>query len=445
MTSPSPTPEAADAGLRKSLDLGGVVALGLGSAVGVSIFSALAPASALAGPGMLISVLIAGVPMFLIAISYAFLGSTVAVSGASYEWPARFIHPTLGFFITWLRIVANMGAMVVLALVLVRYASMIIPLPTKPTMFVLFALALLSNLFGVHIASRVQKVLMTLLVLLFLVFIGWGATTEMDLSRIAPIAPHGWMAVVTAAPLLAGLFFGIEAATEAGDEVSNSRRTIPLGIALSIGSATILYLAVAIVALGVLGGDGLAGSDAPILDAATQFMGPVAKPLIVVAAVAACGKSLNALFTLFSRSLFAMARAGVLPSALAKVHPQWKTPYMALLTVFAMGCVGLLLPMELTFLFLAVNIPNLCKYGCICIAAARVTRHHPDLYDRAGFKLAKKHQIAIAFTGAASALVLIIAGFEADWRPYGLLVCWGAVGAVYYIVKRMRTRAASAP
>ena len=104
---------------------------------------------------------------------------------------------------------------------------------------------------------------------------------------------------------------------------------IPLGIALSITSAVALYLLVAVVALGVLGGDALAASEAPILDAAKRFMGPLATPVIVLAAVLAIGKSLNAIFIVFSRSLFAMGRAGVLPEAFARVHPRWGTPHVA--------------------------------------------------------------------------------------------------------------------
>src|SRR5690606_24002308 len=130
-------------------------------------------------------------------------------------------------------------------------------------------------------------------------------------------------------------FFGIEAATEAGAEVSNSRRNIPLGIGLSIGSATVLYLAVGFVALGLLGGPALAASEAPILDAARVFMGPLAVPVIALAAVLSIGKSLNAIFAMFSRSLFAMGEAGVLPAALGRIHPRWRTPHVALLAVFA--------------------------------------------------------------------------------------------------------------
>jgi APA family basic amino acid/polyamine antiporter len=417
--------------LAKGIDLGGVVALGLGTAVGVSIFSAIAPATAIAGPAMLLSVLVAALPMYLIAVSYAFLGSALPVSGASFAWPARFLHPALGFFIAWARIIANMGAMVVLALVLVRYGSMILPLPVKPTMFAVLVLALLANLFGVHIAATVQKWLLAAMLILFAVFIGWGGATAVDISRLEPLFPNGIHGMIAAIPLLMGLFFGIEAATEAGAEVADSRRAIPLGIALSIGSATLLYLAVGFVALGVLGAPALGSSEAPILDAAKAFMGPVATPVIVLAAVLSIGKSLNAMFAMFSRSLYAMGTAGMLPAALGRVHPRWQTPYVALLAVFAIGCAGLLLPMELTFLFLAVNIPNLLKYASICLSAARVVERHDDLYEAAAFKFARPTMRAFAYAGAACALALALVGLEADWRPYALLGGWVLVGAAF--------------
>lgn len=423
-----PAAHAGGPQLSRGINLVGVVSLGLGTAVGVSIFSAMAPATAVAGPAMLWSVLVAALPMYLIAISYAFLGSAMPVSGASFVWPARFLHPTWGFAIAWARIIANMGAMVVLALVLVRYAAMVVPLPERPTMFVLLALALLANWFGIHIAARVQTVLLAAMLLLFLLFIVWGGSTAVDLSRMEPMFPHGVSGMVAAVPLLMGLFFGIEATTEAGAEVTNSRRNIPLGIALSIGSATLLYLAVGFVALGVLGADALGASEAPILDAAKAFMGPLATPLIVLAAVLSIGKSLNAMFAMFSRSLYAMGADGMLPRVFGRVHARWHTPHMALLGVFAIGCAGLFLPLELTFLFLAVNIPNLLKYASVCLVAARVAERHPDLYAHAAFKFSRAKMRALGYAGALCALALVFVGLETDWRPYALLAGWLVIG-----------------
>jgi APA family basic amino acid/polyamine antiporter len=418
-------------GLSKGVDLPGVIALGLGTAVGVAIFSVIAPTSALAGPGMLLSVLLAAVPMFVIAVTYAFMGSALPTSGASYEWPRRFVHPAAGFFIAWLRIAGSIGALLVLALVLTRYLSMMIAVPTKLTMFLAFAVVFAANYLGVAVAVRVQTLLMTLLVLLFLVFSAWG-WPHVNIGHFEPLLPHGWSGVLAAVPLLVGLFFGIEAATEVGEEVKNGRRVIPLGIGLSIASALLLYLLVAGVAIGVLGASELAASPAPLLSAAAVFMGPLATPLMAAAAVIAIGKSLNALFMIFSRNLFAMARAGVLPAPLARIHPKFGTPSNALIVAFAACSAGLFLPMNLTTLFLAVNIPTLLKYAATCVSATQVLRHHPAIYEAARFKLQPGAMRAWAWSGATAAVVVVGLGVQADWKPYAALAGWAAIGLVYY-------------
>lgn len=419
--------------LTEGVNLAGVVALGLGTAVGVAIFSIIAPAAALAGPGLLVAVVIASVPMFVIAVTYAFMGSALPTSGASYEWPRRFIHPFVGFLVAWLRVAGSVSALLVLALVLVRYLSMLVPLPTKPTMLAAFVLVLIANYLGVAIAARVQTILMGALVLLFVGFAVWGSG-HVELIHFVPFLPHGWEGVLATVPLLIALFFGIEAATEVGEEVRNARAMIPLGICLSIAAAVGLYLLVAAVALGVLGSDALARSDTPLLTAAQEFMGPVTKPLIVSAAVIAIGKSLNAIFLIFSRNLFAMGRSGVLPASLARVHPRYGTPHIALLCVFAACALGLLLPMTLTGLFLAVNTPTLLKYAATSVAATRVVADHPDIYSNARFKLAPRTMTAWAYAGAAAAIGIVLLGLNTDWKPFALLAVWAVIGIAYYFV-----------
>jgi len=417
--------------LRKGIDLWGVVALGLGTAVGVAIFSVIAEATALSGPAMLLAVAIAALPMFVIALSYAFIGSALPTSGASFEWPSQFLHPAIGFGIAWLRIAGTTGAMVVLALVFTRYLGMVLPVPTKPAMAALFTLVMLANLFGVGIAATIQKLLMALLLVVFAVFLIWGAPS-VSLAAFTPFMPHGFGGVLATIPLLIGLFFGIEAATEVGDEVRDSGRDIPLGIALSIGAALLLYALVSFVSIGVAGADAIAGSETPLLTAAQRFMGPVANPLIVSAGVLAIGKSLNALFLVFSRSLFAMGRAGLLPAGLARIHDRWGTPHIAVLAVYGFCLAGLLLPTSLTFLFLAVNIPTLLKYAAICASADRITRHHPDIYARARFRPSRPVLQAAALVGVVAALVIIALGFSTDWKPYAVLLGWGVVGIFVY-------------
>ena len=129
--------------LKREVGLAGVASLGVGTAIGVSIFSILQPAAALAGPAMLVSMLIAMVPMIVFGIIYAFMGSAVPVTGASFEWPRRFVHPFLGFFISWLRMAGSTAAMIVLTMVLVSYIGNVVDVPLKPVMFGILLLVFL--------------------------------------------------------------------------------------------------------------------------------------------------------------------------------------------------------------------------------------------------------------------------------------------------------------
>jgi APA family basic amino acid/polyamine antiporter len=430
-------------GLKKGVNLPAVVALGLGTAVGVAIFSVIAPATAIAGPGMLIAVPIAAVPMFIIAVSYAFLGSALPTSGASYEWPRRFLHPFAAFLISWLRIAGTTSALLVLALVMTRYLAMAVPIERKPTMLIAFGVVFAINFFGVKLAGRILTFLVAAMVLLFLAFSAWGAA-YVEPANFQPFLPHGWDGVLAAIPLLVSLFLGIETAAEVGDEIENGKRNLPLGIAIAIAAAVALYLIVGAVTIGVMGAPALAASDTPILDAAVKFMGPIAKPLVVTAAVIATGKSLNGVTMVFSRYLYAMGRSGVLPSALGRVHPTFGTPYVALMVVFCLCALGLLLPSSLTLLFLAVNIPTLLMYGAASLSAARVCAKHPELYEAAGLKLGRGVTWAWSYLSVLSALGLVALGVTTDWRPYAALGAWAVIGLIYYALRRPRMRAAAA-
>src|SRR5262245_44501207 len=144
--------------LAQGLTIVDVISIGVGSAIGVSIFSIMAPAAKLAGAGMLPALALAAIPMTVFAVVYAFMGSTVPRSGASFEWPARFIHPFVGCMVAWLRGVGNTGALILLTQVLVSYVSRAIPIPQKPSMLVLLVVFFLANYFGVRIAAGVERV-----------------------------------------------------------------------------------------------------------------------------------------------------------------------------------------------------------------------------------------------------------------------------------------------
>ena len=429
---------ALDGHLKKDINIIDVVAIGVGATVGVSIFGIMQPAAKLAGPGMLISLAIAALPMVVFAVTYAFMGSTVPRSGASFDWPTKFIHPYVGFMVAWLRIVGNTGALTVYSTVLVQYASSVMKFPNNPTRFTLLAIFFVVNLVGVRIAAGVERVLVLFKILAFAVFVIAGFAFVHP-SNFKPVLGSGWIGVLAALPLLISLYSGIESATEVGEEIKNSTTVIAKGIAATVIISALIYFGVSTVTLGVLGGSRLGASNAPVLDAGREFLGRWNTPLILITAVAAIGTATNAVFLTFTRFLFAMGRDGVLPAAFARIHPKWGTPYVATIVVFICSVAGLFLPESLIFLFLATSIPILLKYMSNSLAAARLIDNFPALYERAQFKFSKPAMKAWAYGGVLCALAILIAGWSADWRPYGLLAAWAVLGTIYWYAhgKRM--------
>lgn len=434
------SPNAKPTGLRRDVGLIGVVTLGAGTAIGVSIFTVLQPAAQVAGSGLLVAIGLAMVPMLLFAIAYAYLGSALPVSGASYEWPSRFLHPTIGFLIAWLRILSNVGALTILSQVLVRYLSMAVPLPLKPTMFVLLSLVFALNYVGVGIAAKVQSLMMAGLLAVLAVFVITGLPLVHASTIGAPFA-YPPLTILAVVPLLISLFLGIESAVEVGEEVRNPGRNIPLGIALAILLTAVVYGLVALTALGLLGPATLAASSAPLLEAAKVPLGTLATPLVVCAACLSIFKSMNAAALVFSRSLFAMGRNAALPPALAVVHPRFGTPHRAILLAYALALLGLLLPDSLVFLLLAVSIPTMLKYLACCLSAARVAERWSDLHARASLKLSRRQVQLVGYTGAFVALGVALLGIGADGRPYLLVAAWLVLGILMRLVLQCFRRA----
>ncbi len=428
--------------LKQSVGLTGVVMLGAGTAIGVSIFSVLQPAAQVAGSGLLVAMLIAALPMVLFALTYAYLASCAPVSGASYEWPRRFVAPWLGFAIAWLRILGNAGAMTVLARVLVNYLGMAFPVPEKLVMGLAITAVFLLNYRGIAFAAKAQTLLMLLLIAVLAVFVASGLP-HAKVSLIGSPLGEGWHALAAGVPLMITLFMGIESAVEIGEEVREPRRTIPLGIALAIGLTVLIYASVAATSLALVGPEVLGASKAPLLAAAQVALGGWAKPIIIGAATISILKTMNATAMIFSRSIFAMARRGTLPAALASVHPRFGTPQGAILACYLVSMAGLLLPSSLVFLLLAVNIPTMLKYAACSFAAVRVAERHPELHAQAiGFR---KGTVRLVGYGAVlAAIAITLAGLEADMRPYLLVAGWLVIGMVGYGLAQARASQAAA-
>jgi APA family basic amino acid/polyamine antiporter len=177
-------------------------------------------------------------------------------------------------------------------------------------------------------------VAVVLVVLASVVVVCLGSDAS-DAGRLDVGASGGAGGILQAAGLLFFAFAGYARIATLGEEVRDPARTIPRAIPTALGIALVVYAAVAVAVLSVLGPDGLGRASAPLADAVRAAGVPGLVPVVRVGAAVAALGSLLALILGVSRTTLAMARDGRLPGALAAVHPRFQVPHRAELAVGA--------------------------------------------------------------------------------------------------------------
>ncbi|HEU4903634.1 MAG TPA: amino acid permease, partial [Flavisolibacter sp.] len=209
--------------------------------------------------------------------------------------------------------------------------------------------------------------------LVLLVVIGAGiVSTENWQWTVTPtIANTG-----AASLLLFYAFMGFETPLSNGGEIKNARRTVPLGIFLGIGGVLVLYLAIQLLTQGVLGASIATHKDAPLAAVAGVLFGKTGITLIILTTAISMLGALGGEILSVPRILFAGARDGLLPKALARVHPHFFTPYMAV-SVYA--SLGLLFAIFGAFRQLAIiaSASSLLVYLGAVLATIKLRGTHP--------------------------------------------------------------------
>nr|WP_310649524.1 APC family permease [Paenarthrobacter ureafaciens] len=149
---------------------------------------------------------------------------------------------------------------------------------------------------------------------------------------------HGWYGILQSAGLLFFAFAGYARIATMGEEVMEPRRTIPRAITIALGITVVVYAVIAATVLSASGPDGVAGNPTPLAAAVESGTLAWASPVVRVGAAVASLGALLALIAGLGRTSLAMAREYDLPHALAAVHPRYKVPHRAELTVAVVIC-----------------------------------------------------------------------------------------------------------
>ncbi|MFD7913709.1 APC family permease [Streptomyces sp. NPDC059752] len=322
--------------LKRTLGVSDAVVVGLGAMVGAGIFAALAPAARAAGGALLAALGVAGLVAYCNAHSSARLAARYPASGGTYVYGRERLGPFWGYLAGWGFVIGKTASCAAMALTVGAYLW-----PGRQHAVAVAAVVVLTaaSYGGVQKSARIARlivaVVLAVLAGVVVVCLSSGAA---DPGR--PGGPGGGVfGVLQGAGLLFFAFAGYARITTLGEEVRDPGRTIPRAVPIALGIALLVYAAVAVAALSVLGAEGLAQSSAPLADAVRAAGRPGLAPVVRVGAALAALGSLLALVLGVSRTVLAMARDGHLPRALAAVHPRHQVPHHAELAVGAVVAV----------------------------------------------------------------------------------------------------------
>jgi basic amino acid/polyamine antiporter, APA family len=456
-------------GLRRVLGPANLVSLGIGAIIGTGIFVLTGQAAAMhAGPGIVLSMILAAVVSALAGLCYAELASTVPVAGSAYTYS----YATLGEFVAWiigwdLVLEYALGA----ATVAVGWSGYLVSLladfgfgfpaiisaapgtvlvgPDGSTVSAIFNLpavliailvtALLVR--GVRESATVNGVMVVVKVIVVLLVIAAGIAF-VDADRFTPLVPantgtfgeFGWSGVMRGAAVIFFAYIGFDAVSTAAQEARDPSRDMPIGILGSLAICTVLYIAVAAVMIGLVPYSEL-GVPAPMavtIDYAreaargTPLEGLLAAmPMLVKIGILAGLTSTMVVQVMAQPRIFmAMSRDGLLPAWMGRVHPRFGTPH---LTTIATGAVVALAAglTPISVLGHMVSIGTLFAFVVVSAGVLILRRTRPDLERpfKAPFS---------PFVPAASAVVSLALMLSLPGETWTRLFVWMAVGAVIY-------------
>lgn len=317
--------------LERRLNLTSVVAISISAMLGSGIFVLPGLAAAKTGPSVWLAYVVAGVCVLPAALSQAELATAMPTSGGSYVFLDRAFGPLVGTIAglgLWLSLLLKAA----FALVgFSAYLYVIADIPIEGAALVLLAGITWLNLAGVKGVSRVQVVVVAVS-LVGLAGLSVGGTIAIDTARLDHEFSEGGFGFLAAVAFVFVSFAGVTKIAAIAEEVKNPARNLPAGMLLSLGIATTLYAAVALVLIGTIDIGELSGDTSPIHTLATVLsdwkivsIGAALLGVVTMTSMA------NAGMLAASRFPFAMSRDDLAPPILRQLHSRYLTPVASIL------------------------------------------------------------------------------------------------------------------
>lgn len=290
------------------------------------------------------------------AICFAELSGMMPRSGGQFVYLRESFSPKWAFLYGWaVLLIVRPGGMAAVSSAFASYfgffISQIAPYPEWARRMValipIFVLAYI-NYRGISLGGLVQNIFTFLKVgaLCAVVAVGLGAA-QGSAAHFQPAWPEtadfGLIGAFSLAMIASlGAYGGWEASTYVAEEIKNPRKNVPLSLLLGIGITTAFYLLINMAYLYVLSNDGMAGTDRVAADMMVRIIGPVGGSFISAAVVISTFGTLNAQIMTGPRVFYAMARDRMFFEWVTRVHPDYRTPYAAIIVMAGVAALQVL-------------------------------------------------------------------------------------------------------
>ncbi|HAT7073971.1 TPA: amino acid permease [Legionella pneumophila] len=385
--------------LKRELSLFGATMMGLGSIVGTGVFVSIGIAAGVTGPSVILAIALAALVATCNAFSSAQLAANHAVSGGTYEYGYRYLHPAFGFTAGWMFLCAKSASAATAALGFAGYFIHLSGLETVPVIPIALAVSItliLLVLSGLRRTNTVNIIIVMITLITLTVFIISGLPEVMqrgtaNLRPFFPVSKQGGLShFFYATALMFVAYTGYGRIATLAEEVKNPGKFIPAAIIITLMVSAVLYILVGLVAIGAVGVEKLAQvteTNATPLESAAQAIG--IPGLSVLVSIGACTAMLGVLLNLIlglSRVALAMGRKGDLPKIFCYVSEIRHVPVSAVIGV-GVVIIALVLTgsVETTWTFSAFTV--LIYYAITNLAALHLPKEeqlYPPLFAIGG-------------------------------------------------------------
>ena len=327
--------------VRRELGLLDAVLVGMGSIVGAGAFVGIGIAVEIAGPAVILAITVAALVAVCNGLSDAELAANHPVAGGAYEYGYKFLNPSIGFLAGWLFLCGASAAAAAAALSAGGYLLGLFGVPDELwriglglAIVILLTFAVLGGARPSTFTTAVTAViaLTSLLVFILLGIPSLSATGAAHFSPFFVLPSTGTSPVRTifhAAALMFVAYAGYSRVAILGEDVRAARTSIPRAIIITLAGALLLYLGVAVVAIGNVGAEVMAKTTAagaaPLEAIAGAFHTPGAAWLLAVGATAAMLTIIHTLLVSLSRVILAMSRRKDMPAVIARLDKSQNT------------------------------------------------------------------------------------------------------------------------